>query len=596
MNRQYLLGCLVWGMLCCQQIFAQNYTLEQLSPQINTSEYDEIAPSVSPDGQMLFFTRVGYSVFEKTLFENGNNIAATLDEPAYLNRLKGIYGIIAKESVADPVQSGFNQDVWIARSVDGTFDRLSHPSFPLNNALPNSISSLSHLPNEVIVINQFVQDGGMQKGFSRTQQLDDGSWTFPQPININNYHNSGPDVNMTLSSDGMVMILALERSDSYGRSDLYVCTRTGDNSWSEPKNLGPYVNTVYRETTPYLSADGKTLYYASDRGNNSRGGSDIFVQTRQDESWEVWTAPKRFRFPINSKSNDSHPCFNEATGHLYFTSDRMGSSDIYRIQIEEPKPRGEQVHGIVINEMTGKQEAAAVITAPSERRYEKSIHYTDDGAFKITLPFGESYEMIAKKEGFVGQSVQLSLSKHGKGAQLVRLYIRPEKSTLTASVDKKVRGAKEIVKKPPLVKVVKLEEVEDESTVNVGMRIDLEKIYFEQSKAHVLKKSLQELNKLGDFLDQQQHVTILIAGHTDNQGEKASLLQLSRERAEAIKNYLVIKRHIDPLRIKTVGYGAQFPVNDNSNERLRRQNRRVEIEIIDVEESRLDSRARFEGG
>ena len=571
---------IIWAVLVwmtSSSLHAQEYRLESLNTQINTTGFDEIAPSVSADGHSLYFTRVGYPVFEKTLFENGADISIELEETAYQNRLRQIYETIGGESVADPIGSGYNQDIWMARSVDGIFDRLTHPSYPLNNALPNSISAMSHVPNEVIVINQFVQDGGMKKGFSRVQQLDDGSWTFPQALNINNYHNSGPDVNMTMSADGSVLILALERDDAYGRSDLYVCFRNGDNSWSAPKNLGPYVNTVYRETTPSLSADGKTLYYASDRASNSNGGSDIFVQTRKDDSWVYWTAPKKFRYPINSKSNDSHPCFNEATGYLYFTSDRAGSSDIYRIQIEEPRPIGIEVQGIVINEVTGKVESGTVVSVPENRSKEPSIYTTNDGVFKLTIPPNEAYELVAKKDGFTGQPLKITFSEQGTGGQLLHLYIRPPE-ILTASTTNKA-----------VVKRVALNKLTPVTTRHIGSQVELGKIYFEQSKANVLKKSLPQLNELADFLEAQPHVFIRIAGHTDNQGGEAALQQLSLERAEAIRRFLVETRYIDASRIKIIGFGAQYPLNDNSNEIFRRQNRRVEVEIIETGESWLDN-------
>jgi len=119
----------------------------------------------------------------------------------------------------------------------------------------------------------------------------------------------------------------------------------------------------------------------------------------------------------------------------------------------------------------------------------------------------------------------------------------------------------------------------------VGKKIDLKPIYFMQSKAVVRKDSYQEIDRLAYYLKQHPGIYIKVSGHTDNQGEKTSLLKLSEERAKAIKDYLVYKQYINPLRIETVGYGGDQPINDNSSDRLRKKNRRVEVEVTSLGKS-----------
>ena len=101
----------------------------------------------------------------------------------------------------------------------------------------------------------------------------------------------------------------------------------------------------------------------------------------------------------------------------------------------------------------------------------------------------------------------------------------------------------------------------------------------------VLEKSFPALNQLAEMLKENRYLRIRISGHTDNQGDEKLLLELSDDRAKAIKAYLVGKHKIDENRIETIGYGATRAVNDNSSDALRKQNRRVEVEIIDTEES-----------
>jgi outer membrane protein OmpA-like peptidoglycan-associated protein len=452
-------------LLCLFQFAqAQDYILQKLGSAISSPEYDEIAPCVSSDGKTLYFTRIAYPKFEQSLVENGQYLEATDNPENFQDRLSEIFSILDGAPVDNPVSSAYNQDIWVAHSVANEFDLLEHPSYPLNNALPNSVSALT--PNDdLVVLNQFAPNGGMQKGFSVVTKSKDGKWQFPQPIGIDRYHNSGSDVNLTLSRDGEVMIMAMERADSYGSTDLYISFRRNDGSWTHPKNLGPKVNTIHRESAPHLSEDMLSLYYASDREAPGQG-NDIYVQTRLDNNWGEWWFAKRFAAPINSAGEDSHPYFNEATGYLYFTSDRNGTSDIFRIQIASPEV----------------------------------------------------------KPQFVNQTSFINLS--------------------------------------------------------VGGSIEINNIFFEQSTAKVLKQSNHQLQKLSWLLIQSPNLVIRIEGHTDNVGDRHLLMQLSEDRAKAIKAYLIQRKGISPDRIEVQGYGDTRPLNGNNSESERRQNRRVEIAVV----------------
>ena len=557
------------------EIDVRYLALETLTDDINTRFYDEIAPCITADGETLYFTRVGYPEYEKTLIENGQNLWEAYDQNFYERHLSSIYSIIAGEKVNNPVSSGFNQDIWIARTVNFEFDKLEHPGYPINNALPNSVSTINAQNNELILINEFVEGGGMQKGFSKIKRDQGGNWEFPQAINISNYHNSGPDVNVTLSTDGQTMIIALERKDSYGQSDLYVSFQNPDQSWSTPKNLGRSVNSAFREATPHLSEDMNTLYFSSNRG---RKGSDIYVQTRLDDSWEKWSAPKRFSAPINSRADDSHPYFNEATGYLYFTSKRNGSSDIFRVQVERPKPKGHTLKLNIINTETKENmEVDALINKE---------HYTDvlkayDGKFRLNLTEKETCLITIKKEGFAPLEKEISLKNAKKvkpGLYHLVLELMPinEDSSLISNIEE-IPSPVEEHAKPIINQDTNINSKPKEKPIET---FTLDAIQFQKSQAVVLSKSYPTLDKLTHFLNKNQDVHIRIIGHTDDVGDKQALQKLSKERAEAIKAFLVVKKGVNPDRIKTVGHGGDKPLNDNSSEKLRAQNRRVEVEVF----------------
>jgi outer membrane protein OmpA-like peptidoglycan-associated protein len=518
--------------------------IETLTEEINTRHFDEIAPCVSPDGQTIYFTRVGYPVFDKTLIEGGADISEKYGNYDYEQHLSNIYSILAGNKIQNPIQSPFNQDIWVARSIDSEFDKVEHPGFPLNNALPNSVSTIDPTNQDLIVINQFVEGGGMRKGFSKVGRDELGNWTFPEAIEINNYHNSGPDVNVTMSTDGKVMIMALERSDGYGKSDLYVSFKNEKGSWTTPRNLGRKVNSPFSEMTPHLSEDMRTLYFSSKRG---RKGSDIFVQSRLDDTWGNWSAPKKFTSPINSSADDSHPYFNEATGYLYFTSKRNGSSDIFRVQITKAVPKGLAIKTQIRDASTKEIVNANVIV--KKKNFTESLR-TYNGFIKLNLLEGEKCLITIEKEGYFDFQKEITMNEKAQidgGEFHLSLDLKP---------------------------------------IETGTSFTLEAIQFKQSETVVLKESYPSLDKLSRFLLRNKNIHIQIAGHTDNVGDKKALMWLSEDRAKTIKGYLV-ENGIDSFRMETVGYGGNFPLNDNSSESLRAKNRRVEIIISNDGKSTL---------
>jgi len=544
-------------------ISAQRLRLESLNEGINTSAYDEIAPCISSDGLVLYFTRLRSEQFERTLIEEGKDLSTTLPPDQYLARLREIFTSISGRQIFDPVNSVYNQDIYIANTTKHDFDVISHPGMPLNNALPNSISSVVSNSNEVIVVNQFVADGGMRKGFSSSHLTEKGEWKFPKPISINNYHNSGPDVNLTVSEDGEVMILSLERKGAIGKSDLYVCFKLGNGSWSAPKNLGSGVNTAFREATPHLSKDKTKLFFSSDRGERN-GNSNIYVQTRLDKSWGKWSAPRKFVAPINSKSSDSHPYFCPATGHLYFSSNRNNNWDIFRVQIDAPQSDALRIKGIVLNKETMEPIENAQIVCEKEGVHP-SAWVSGDGEFRMTLSWSTKAKITANKTGFEPDAVVMVT-----GPAMKTDYVKEIKFLLTP-ID-------EDIEEPVLT--TGLEAITQIPTV--GEKVDLDPIYFFQSKAIVQKESYKEIDRLAYYLKEHPNIYIKVSGHTDNQGDKAALLKLSEERAKAIKDYLVYKRYISPLRIETVGHGPNRPLNDNATDKLRKKNRRVEVEVTSL--------------
>jgi outer membrane protein OmpA-like peptidoglycan-associated protein len=532
---------LLFSPNACVSLWAQQaYLIEKLGPHINTTA-DEITPIVDWDGKVLYFTRVGAEVFNKNLIIDSIDQATVLSPFDYNNLLREVYSKIAETAVADPVHSSYNQDIWVAMTTRKDFDKVVHPPAPINNALPNSISSMMPALRTFLVVNQFIPEGGMDVGFSVVKQLSDSTWSFPEPLAIENYYTQQAGTSVNISSDGKVMIMGLSRADSYGDLDLYISFKNSDGSWSSPKNLGPKINTKFRESTPFLSQDMRRLYFASNRPS-SLGGMDLYYVDRESDSWGSWSEERHFVYPINSSFDDSQPCFSPSTGFFFFTSKREGNSDIYRVQTAPPQPQKVMIRGKITSGIDGSAIDADILFTAKEQE-EWKINYSKNGEFSISIPKGLEYKFIAQKDGYISNTKYVKVEKYEHYPQGYQMDI----------------------------KMVPIKE---------GEKIVLNNLYFKQSEPEILPQSFDELNDLADILIEHKDIKIQIEGHTDNSGNATDLIHLSEERALAVKVFLM-KRGVKSERMLTKGFGGTEPIFPQpKDEKERQANRRVEIKIV----------------
>ncbi|NNE30520.1 MAG: OmpA family protein, partial [Saprospiraceae bacterium] len=413
---------------------------------------------------------------------------------------------------------------------------------PINNAFPNSLCALGNEEEEAIVLNQWPKEGGIKKGFSLIQKTSTYSWTDPVPIVIEGLGDIEPDVNLALTHDGAYLMLSIQRGDSYGKSnDLYVCERKGLTTFSEPIHLGPAINSPYHEAAPFLSPDGKTLFFSSNR--RGMGGADIYFVNRLEDGWSSWSAPRALMSPVNSSYDESHPYFIERTGYLYFSSKRDGTSDIYRVQIAPPNSSLVNVTGRVTNGNSNYPVRAYLIAEPLQGGNFRKVVKTNNGSYKMTLPKGDTYEIEAQGIGFLNSRQQVSFPSN---------YVYFQDFPLDFKM---------------------IPSDTEEAFV-------LENIQFQQSTAILLDSSVPTLERLASIMTANPGLVVLIEGHTDNVGLKSQLLQLSEDRAQSIKNYLSLNHAVAEGRILTMGRGDLKPLNSNETEDLRSMNRRVEVSVL----------------
>ena len=189
----------------------KEYKKEFLGAEIN-SAFNDIAPLIAPDGKTLYFIRK--------------------DHPQNMKRKK--------------------QDIWYAtRKSDGTWNKAQNLGKPINDKSHNNIISVSPDNNTIIVDGIYKTDGSPStSGFSITHRTEEG-WELPKPLVFKNYYNRNDYFSSCMSSERQKIIFAIEREDSEGDLDLYICFLKPDGTWSEPKNMGSRLNTFGTEKSPF---------------------------------------------------------------------------------------------------------------------------------------------------------------------------------------------------------------------------------------------------------------------------------------------------------------------------------------------------------
>ena len=437
-------------------------------------------------------------------------------------------------------------DIWVShKKENGEWGRAENIGMPLNNTYNNYVCSVSPDGNSVLLSHIYHRDGKMSKGLSVSRRIRSG-WGLPEKLNIRRYYNMDKKFGeYFLANDGKTLLMAVERRNSMGKLDIYVSFLRDSNEWSVPKNLGHVINTGDYEFSPFLASDGVTLYFSS-LGHRGYGGADIFMSRRLDDSWQNWTKPKNLGPAINTKSLDGNFKIDAAGEYAYFASadNSYGQGDIFRIKLpEDMKPLPVVlVSGKVTDASNGQALYANVFyeELPEGKKAGIASSNPVTGEYKIILPLGKKYGFRAEARGYVSVNNNIDLSKLQEYKEITEdLFLVPVKD---------------------------------------GEKLRLNNIFFDHDVDTLKPESYPELNRLIDLLNEHSQVLVVITGYTDSTGTAKYNLNLSRNRAKAVYDYL-IKHGIDSERLEYTGKGMAEPISDNNTEQGRSLNRRVELTI-----------------
>lgn len=431
-----------------------------------------------------------------------------------------------------------------------------------------------------------------------SEKDENGNWTKPISLspNINSQFNEGT---CTISADGRTLIFTnCEGRQTLGGCDLFIAFKTGSD-WSEPKNLGQNINSRSWDSQPALSADGRKLFFVSDRGGGF-GKRDIWmsfknhqdnwekavnlgsvVNTREDEvspfihvngvslffasqgfpgfgGYDIfksekgvdgWTTPKNIGYPINTHE-DQVSLFvstNGKNGYYSFeTKEPRGKSQSLLYGFEFP-PTGilEQksiyLTGNIYDVETKEPLEATIELYDLALDQQLAIFSSDPvtGEYFSILNEESKIALYVDREGYLFESVSFQIDTDSLTSVRRDIYLKP---------------------------------------IRKGSSVRLNNVFFEFNSASLTIDSKTELDKVVDFLSNNPSVKIIISGHTDEQGTEDYNMVLSEKRAKSVYDYL-IKSQINPSNLTYIGYGESKPIVTNQVENLDVLNRRIEFEV-----------------
>lgn len=541
--------------------------IDNLGDQVN-SEFPDHSPLISADEKKLFFT----------------------------SRRKD-----SKGGLMDEFEMYF-EDVYFSENIDGAWGQAVNIGDSVNTDYHDATIGLTADGFGLLVFKGINKKTG---GIFLSRD-NGGKWSKPKPFFGDEkikYH----EPSATFTFDEKRIYFVSNRPESIGEHDIfYADWNESEKKWSDPVNLGSEINTEFDERGVFLSADDKTLYFSSE-GHENMGGLDIFSTTLQEDG--TWSKPVNMGYPINTPDDDLYFVITGNGRYGYYSSYReggLGDKDIYRITfLGEPKDPAISDIQPTLAGLFGDVEMYADILEPDNPILTgkitdgldgmpcdaniEIINITKDelvsnfrsngetGEYSVTVEPGTEYTISVSKYGYVFKSQNFKIAP-GQGYRKYNLDIElfevedilADNNNNNNNNDNNNDGN------------------DNNNNGNVKHTFKLNNILFRFDSYELTSIARRDLNKLVTLMKENPTVKIQINGYTDSRGAKSYNVKLSKNRAKAVKDYLV-RNGIDKSRLTHKGFGPANPVvTDAEISKLKTaaekraahlKNRRTEFEI-----------------
>lgn len=344
------------------------------------------------------------------------------------------------------------------------------------------------------------------------------AYRMDSSVNIGGYRSVHPFVTI----DGKLLYFSSDRPGGLGGLDIWVCDLDEEGNPSNPRNLGPSINTPYDEVTPFFHHVSSTLFFSSN-GHNSTGGLDIFKSYYNIDE-EVFNSAVNIGMPFNSPQDDAYFTADRFLKHGYFSSDREECKGGHCYDIYEfyNSPIAFKLSGFAYNAETDEILPNTLLTFNDVSGEAEPLFVTTDenGFYSIDLKQEQELFIKAKKSKFFADAATVSTFGLTESTDLEQdFFLRP---------------------------------------IPTG-EIEIPGIEYDYDKATLRPKSKEILDQLYDFLVLNNDLVVEIKSHTDCRGNDAYNMRLSKDRAKSCVDYLISKG-IPKERLVPQGYGESEPL------------------------------------
>lgn len=356
-------------------------------------------------------------------------------------------------------------------------------------------------------------------------EFKDGKWenVTALPFTSDSYSTEHP----VLSKDGKKLYFSSDMPGTIGSFDIYVVDVNDDGTFGTPQNMGNTINTIHREQFPFISDDGKLLYFASD-GHQGMGGLDIFMSKSYDG---VFAKPLNLGETINSNMDDFGYIVDEKKNKGYLSSNRKGSDNLYSFTRTENEARY-VVEGDVKDKNTQSLLPGTQVTLYDENdKLVGQMIVGADADYIFNTEPNKKYRIEAVRDFYIPHSEEFTTNEDGKMRYTIELFMEC------------YDDAEEIITKRQDGKV----------------QIVLENIYFDLNKWDIKPEAASVLNVLLELLKKYPDMEVELGAHTDSRASNMYNMILSNKRAAATRDYLVTNG-IQRKRLQSKGYGEEMPL------------------------------------
>ncbi len=489
----------------------------------------------------------GTAVFAATYYGDPDELLFTAAKP----------GNVSTPEFTKLGLDAYSTDIFTSKKMNGGWMKPQ----PLNS----SISVLNSPANEGAAMVSFGKenlfftrwsDNGKECAIFMCNNIND-KWLAPKRLDVNVNAPGCRNMMPFLSNDGSTLYFVSDREGGQGGLDLWVVQLDDNGNASTAKNLGPLINTPDDEVTPFFHFTTSTLFYSTN-GMGGFGGFDI-VKSAFNADDSAWSKPKNLEAPFNSSRDDAYFVLDRVQQHGYFSSDREpcvscgpGSGFCYRAYQFSNEPIIISIHGHVFNAETKEVISTALLTFKDIRgNVESDFRITDSaGYYEMDLVVGEELYIKAQKNKYFGDATNISTVGVTESTVFEHdFYLTPIPSG-------------EIV---------------------------IPGIEYDYDKATLRPESQKVLDDLVAFLELNDNISVEIASHTDTRGSDSYNLTLSQARAKSCVDYLISKG-IAADRLGAKGYGETQPLipdkdlyamaNNADQEAAHQKNRRTSFRPI----------------